>query len=430
MRYRWSTAMAGLVAGVITIAGLSPWVARAEEPPGRPPSKQTPVISRAVFKTMEAAQKQFESGDLDAALATLDRLRQRRDRLSAYEHATLLGIYASVYYEAGRTDDAIEAYRESLTIEGISPELRANNLYAMAQMLIADERFEAGIKALKRWFGLAPEIQPDAYILLAQAYYQTQAYDKAESPILHALRLAREKGRQPKENWLSLLRSVYYEQEQFERAAKALQVLVAMYPKESYFVQLSGMYGLLGRQADQLATLRAAYEAGLLTGESDLVNLARLYMAEQSPFPATEVLANGMESGRIEKTADNLQLLAQAQALARNYEAQIPVLEELTRLTGKAKHYNYLGQAHMELGHYGKAAEAFRAALDSASGEARGEAWMLLGNALYNQEKPEQALKAFRRAVGFEKKADDAENWIKFLESEIKRQDALAASNS
>ena len=52
------------------------------------------------------------------------------------------------------------------------------------------------------------DVQPDAYILYAQAYYQQQKYAEAKAPILKALSIAKQRKQEPKENWLGERKAV------------------------------------------------------------------------------------------------------------------------------------------------------------------------------------------------------------------------------
>lgn len=415
--------------GLAVLACMAPavqpaWAADkdAKKEKVRPPTKQTPVIRQAVFKKLEAVQKLFDAKDYAGALAGLEEIRAGYDKLSDYEKATLWGVYASIHYARDDTAAAIDAYLKALAIKDVPDGLRDNNLYALAQMYIVTEQYPKAIKVLDRYLARAAEPGPDAYALLAQAYFQSGQYAKAETPILKALKIGRDRGQAPREHWLSLLRAVYYELDQYAKSAKVLTLLIVYYPKEAYWLQLSGMYGLMENVVDQLAALRAAYEAGLLSRGADRMNLARLYLTQEAPFPAVAVLRDGLASGVIEEDEDSLQLYAQALSLAQEYEAQVVVLEKLAAKTGLARHYSYLGQAYLDLGEYAKASAAFRNAVEGRELSKPGDTWMLLGNALYNENRFREARSAFERASQFADTEKQASAWVGFLSAEIARQ--------
>jgi tetratricopeptide (TPR) repeat protein len=399
-----------------------------DDKPVRPPTKVTQTLSADTYKKMEAVQQAFDAKDYAAALSGLDGIRAEEDKLNDYEKATLYNLYAAVYYAQDKPAKAIDAYTMVLKQPELPEAIRNNTLFALAQMHFVTEDYDKAVVVLKQWFEVVPEPSADAYMLLAQAYYQQEKYAESERQILDGLRLATERRQTPKENWLALLRAVYYELDNYERSAKVLEILVRLYPKETYFLQLSGMYGLMGDQKAQLATLHAANEAGMVSKQADLLNLARLYLVEEAPYPAVELLAEGFEDKRIKREAETLQLYAQALALAKEYEKQIPVLQELAELTGKSQHYVYLGQAQSELGRWGAAVESFEAALDGKDIDDADSIRMQLGTALFNAGQLAAARRTFLAAADSEKHAETAANWIKFVSAEIERQRALSAA--
>jgi tetratricopeptide (TPR) repeat protein len=399
-----------------------------DDKPVRPPTKVTQTLGADTYKKMEAVQQAFDAKDYAAALRGLDGIRAEEDKLNDYEKATLYNLYAAVYYAQDKPAKAIDAYTMVLEQPELPEAIRNNTLFALAQMHFVTEDYDKAVVVLKQWFEVVPEPSADAYMLLAQAYYQQEKYAESEQQILDGLRLATERRQTPKENWLALLRAVYYELDNYERSAKVLEILVRLYPKETYFLQLSGMYGLMGDQKAQLATLHAANEAGMVSKQADLLNLARLYLVEEAPYPAVELLAAAFEDKRIKRETETLQLYAQALALAKEYEKQIPVLQELAELTGKSQHYVYLGQAQSELGRWAAAVESFEAALDGKDIDDADSIRMQLGTALFNAGQLAEARRTFLAAADSEKHAETAANWIKFVSAEIERQRALSAA--
>lgn len=397
-----------------------------EKPKSKRATKRSQVIGQKVFKVLEEAQAANDAKDNQQALALLNDLMKKPKRLNSFEKATIYNFYAVIYYQQEELSKAKEAYKSVLKQKDIPEGLRNNTMFSLAQLLFITEDYKNSIRVLQKWYSLVENVKPDAYMLEAQAYYQLNDYKAAEKPILKALGAAKKRKQRPKENWLGLLRAVYYELNNYARAAKVLEVMVRLYPKKVYWTQLAGMYGLQGKQKEQLATMHAAHEAGYLTKESELVNMARLYLAEQAPYGAVRVMRDELESGRIEDTVANLQLYAQALSLAQEYEAQLPVLEKTAEKSGEGKHYVYLGQAQSALGRWKAAASAYEKALKIGELEREGSVLMQLGMARYNAKQYKTARKAFIRAVAFPKSEKQAANWLKFVEGEIKRQEALA----
>jgi tetratricopeptide (TPR) repeat protein len=397
------------VAIVLAALLLAPAYAQNKDKPSKPATKQTQFISQAVFKDLDEAQKAIDAKNYPGAIVALDKVKARGDKLNDYERATLFNLYAAVYYNQDDTPRAIASYLEVLKTPNLPEGLRDSTLFALAQMYFITEDYPRAIATLKQWFATVAEPSADAFVLLAQAHYQLKDYK--QQPL--------------KENWLALLRAVYYELGDYPKAAKVLELLVASYPSESYVLQLSGMYGLMGEQKKQLATLHAGYLAGMLTRKNDLLNLARLYMVEDVPYPAVQLLTKAFKDQTIEPEAETLQLYAQALAMAKEYEAQIPVLKRLAELTDEARHHAFLGQAHAEAGQWNEAIAAFQAALKGKELDDPDGIRMQLGTAQFNAGRLSDARRTFIAASESDKHGKMASNWIKFVGAEIQRREAI-----
>lgn len=397
-----------------------------DKKPVRPPTKVTQTLSQKVYKQLEVAQKAFEAKDYKGALADMQTLYTGYEKFNDYEKATYWNFMAAVHYSLNDTKNAIESYKNVLRQQNLPEGLRNSALFAQAQIYFISEDYKSTITVLQYWFKLVPDAQLDAYVLLAQVYYQQQNYKQARDTMLIVLRKSREKGETLRENWLALLRASYYELGDYPNSARVLEILAANYGKDTYWLQLSGMYGLMGDQKKQAEIMNAAYAGSMIKSQGDQLNLARLYMASDAPYLAVKLMRAGMKNKVIELKADNLQLFAQALGLSKEYDAQIPVLTKLAGMTGESRHYIYLGQAYSQTNKWPEAAEAFRSALKGKDVSDRGSILMQLGTALYNGNKLEEARNTFEDAVGSKGGGEGAANWVKFIGAELQRKRALA----
>jgi tetratricopeptide (TPR) repeat protein len=424
---RVQTYLKGLIAASMALAVLlSGYSIAADKKSVPPPTKVTQTIRAETYKSMEASQKAYEAKDYAGALSALDGLKAKQDKLNDYERATLYNLYAAIYYAQDNPKKAIESYNTVLKQPNLPEGLRDSSLYALGQLYFIAEDYPRAIQIIQKWLAVVAEPSPEGYALLAQAYYQTQKYAEAEKSLITSLKISKERGQTPKEAALALLRAIYYERKDYPKAARVLEILVASYPdKASYWQQLAGMKGLMDQQREQVNLMHAAYRAKLLTSETDLLNLARLYMVQDTPYPAVLVLTRGFKDKSIKLSADNLQLYAQALAMAKEYKQQIPVLKKLAEMTGEAKHYAYLGQAYNETGDWANAADAFRSALKAKNLEKPADTQMQLGTALFNANKFAEAREHFVAASSSTSLATSAGNWIKFVDQEIARREAV-----
>lgn len=410
----------------VVLAALGSAAADTKKP-DKPQTKVTQTLSQATYKQMELAQKAFEAKDYKGAEADLDVLKAKQDKLNDFEKATLWNLYAAVFRSMEDNKRAVDAYVQVLKQNNLPDGLRDGALFSLAQTLFLMEDYKKSIQVMDKWFAQAADPQPDAYILQAQAYYQLQQYEQAKAPILKALAVAKQRQQPFKENWLGLLRAVHYELKDYRSATKVMEVLASAYPKDTYFAQLAGLYGLQGDQKKQADLMHAAYVGGFVHNKSDVLNTARLYMAQEAPQRAVDLLKARLRDKTLELDIENLQLLAQALSLARDTEEAIPVLNKLAGMSGEARHYNYLGQAYMQQGSWSKAAEAFDAALKAKDVSNPDSLRMQLGTALYNDGKLQAARVAFGAIPTSSPNGEAAANWIKFITTEVDRNNALKA---
>lgn len=405
-------------------AGLA--IAKDDDKPRKPPTKVTEKLSPKVFEKIQLAQEAMEAKDLATAEALMNELGAEPDKLNDYEKSQMYNFLAAIHYEQGKTDQTIADYIAILRLEKVPEQIRNNSIFRLAQLYFVQEDYNKSIKALDKWMSLQTEgIRPEAYMLQAQAYYQLDRYAEAERPIISAIKEAKARGQNLRESWLGLLRAVYYELGEYKKATKVLAQMVSRWPKPNYYKQLSGMLGLMEQQKGQLYVMHAAYIAGMLENEFELLNMARLYMAEDAPFPAIEVIQNGLKNGQIEENAENLQLLAQAMSLAKDAEGQIPVLQKAAELSNDSKQYMYLGQAQIALYRWGDAAKSFERALKIGGLERPGSVYMQVGTAYYNQKRYSKALQAFKEARSYKDYKDQANQWVRFVNQEIQRTRAM-----
>ena len=261
--------------------------------------------------------------------------------------------------------------------------------------------------------------------MLGECHLRAGRYDEALTPIKTAIDMYRESGQAPKENWLLLLRVIYFEQKDYENMLEVVKELIAYYPKDTYVLTLAGIYSELGDTKKQLALTEVLYEKGYLNTTSHIVNLANLYLLHGLPYKAAVLLEKEMASDIVEGNERNLRLLSQAWYQAREDQKAIPPLERAADISKDGELYVRLAQAHINLENWRDASEAVREALRLGGLKRDDQANIMLGMALFNQKRLEQARRAFEVAQRDNRSRRAAEQWIAYVDSEIKRRDLL-----
>ncbi|NNM21503.1 MAG: tetratricopeptide repeat protein [Gammaproteobacteria bacterium] len=387
-------------------------------------TKQTVAMSQAVYEELQESQQLAEDGQYASVYQRLGKLRQKRG-LSSYELAQIWNLEAYTYYQEEKYRQAISAY-ENLLQQGELPEaLVQSTLKTMAQLYFTEEDYDAALSTVQRLMSMLDEPSADVYMLLGQAYFQKGQYDRALGPIRTAIDKYREQGRTPRENWLLLLRVIYYEKKDYRNMVTVLKELLQHYPKDRYVLTLAAAYSELDDTKKQLALTELLYEANLLNTSNHLTNMANLYLMHDLPYKAAVLLEKEMGTGRIENNERNLRLLSQSWYQAREDEKAIPPLRRAAEMTGDGELYVRLAQAHINLEQWEPATEAIQRGLSLGGVKRPDTANVMLGMALFNQKKLRGARNAFSAATSDDRSARVARQWIAHVDSEIERAATL-----
>lgn len=392
--------------------------------PAADKTKQTVALSQAVFDGLQAAQEQIESKEYRSGLAALRELRKTSD-LSSYETAQIWNLTAYAYYLQEDYKKAIGSYNNVLKQKDLPEALVQSSLKTLSQLYFTVEDYARALSTVDRLIKVLPDPSAEIYMLKGQAHFQLEQYRLALAPIRTGIDKYREQGRQPQENWLLLLRVCYYELGDFDNMLAVLREMIRLYPKPQYVTTLAGVYSELGDTKKQLVLTEALYEAGLLTQPSQLVNLANLYLVHELPYKAAQLLDRELDEGRVESSERHLRLLSQAWYQAREDEKAIAPLARAARMAADGELYVRLAQSYINLERWSDAAEAVRQGLAKGGLRRTDTANIMLGMALFNEQKLAAARKAFIAASGDKRSRRAAQQWITYVDSELERKETL-----
>jgi tetratricopeptide (TPR) repeat protein len=247
-----------------------------------------------------------------------------------------------------------------------------------------------------------------------------------------AISLIEAKNKVPKENWLTLQRATYYELKQPQQVTKVMEKLIRLYDKPQYWLQLSSMYGEIGEEDKQMAVMEAAYQAGYITKDSEILTLSQLYLFHGAPYKSAEVLENSIAQGSIFADEDNLSMLARAYLTAKEYDKATEVLIRVSDIAQSGEHDALLAQTYLNT-------EQWQAAIDSSTlalarfakhKENKDKQFkdkqvknianmhLIVGMANFNLKKFERSLASFAKASKFISTKKTALQWGKYVERE------------
>ena len=412
-----------------------------------------------VYAALEEVDEKGEPNpDMETVLTILTDLRNQKDSLKSYDRSVMWNAWGYVYFSQEKYIKAIEAYNYLLNEpEGTIP-LRVSALLTLGQLYLSQEDYNKGIKYILQWMDEVETVTAQAWQLLGRAYYSVGDFKKAISSLENAIALAEEEGYKPKESWYVILaasigelKNEIGEKESYLRQLEIYEILVNLYPKKLYFIQLGGIYNELGRERDYMITLKAAYQKDMLNRETEYLALAQLLLLNQNPYWAAEVLVSGQnkivtynetkkdevtgEEIKIEKTGPviketekNLKLLADSWRMAQEIDKAIPVLEKAAKMSKDGKSYVLLGNLYLSEDKIEQAIDSIKKGLKKGKIEKISQVHLTLGQAYFELQKFDDAKKEFRVAARDKDKKvkTTANNWLKYTENEEIRVKNLA----
>jgi tetratricopeptide (TPR) repeat protein len=418
--------------------------------------------AKQMAKVYEALEEVDDNGepspDMETVIEILTVLRNDEANLKSYDRSVVWNSWGYVYFTEGKYDLAMSAYQKVIDEEEVTLPIRNAAIFTLAQLYLVKENYKKGIELILLWMDEVEEVTAQSWSLLGQAYFQEGNYKKSMSSMKTAISMSEAEGYKPKENWYVLLAACISELKKEIGEKKALlqqldiyEILVNLYPKKLYFIQLGGTYGQLGREKDYMITLKAAHAKDFLDKESEYLALAQLLLLNQNPYWAAQVLTSGQKKittytetvvnkttgkeTKIEKTGPvvrdnekNLKLLADSWRMAQEIDKAIPVLEKVAKLSKDGKSYVLLGNLYLAEDKLDKAVDAIKKGLKKGKIDKISQVHLTLGQVYFELQKFEDAKKQFRTAARDKDKKikTTANNWIKYTENEEVRVKNLA----
>ena len=423
-------------------------------------STKTAKKMAKVYESLERVDEKGEPDpDMETVVEILTDLRNQKDSLKSYDRSVMWNAWAYIYSQEEETyPKSIEALNLLLDEPEGTIGLRTAAYLQLGGLYLSQDNFKKGVEYILLWMDEVETVTAQAWQLLGRAYYQLGDYKKSISSLENAIALAEEEGYKPKESWyvilaasISELKEEIGEKESYLRQAGIYEILVNLYPKKQYFLQLGGTYNELGREKDYMITLKAAYQKDMLNRESEYLALAQLLLINQNPYWAANVLVSGQnkivtytettkdkvtgEEIKVEKTGPviketekNLKRLADSWRMAQEVDKAIPVLEKAAQMSKDGKSYVLLGNLYLSEDRLELAVESIKKGLKKGKIDKISQVHLTLGQAYFELQKFDNAKKEFRIAARDKDKKvkSTANNWIKYTENEEVRVKNLA----
>ena len=399
----------GLVASVLVVGFQSAAFAqqRGNKDEGKAPA---PTIDAVTGKVLNEAIELMNMENYAGALAKINTLKL--DRLSPYERSKVEQILFNISYTQEKYADARQHLQNAIDAGGLNEQEVSQARYQFAQLYMTEEKWKEGAAALEDWFKTAQNPNSAAYYLLAVAYYQMDAPAKALAPAKKAVELMDK----PQENWIVLLLALYSQQEQYKEAIPLLERLIAIAPsKKTYWLQLSSLYGQLEDYPHALAIMELAYEAGLVTDDSDIRRLADLLLFNDVPYRGATVLEKGIADKQVTIDDKLYEKLANCWIAAGEFDKAISPLEKAGDLSNNGDIYVRLGEVQIQRSEWQAAQQALQRGLDKGKLRDTANAQLMMGIALFNEKKYDDATKWFQQSAKADKYSKMSRGYLQLI---------------
>lgn len=403
---------AAAASAILLSAGLTSPVAHAADQKSDKAAEKK--VSKSASKPLKAAKDAADAKKYPEALEKLKEADALSDK-TPYDQHIINELFGFVYVHTQQYPEAAKALEAGLTDGFLEESEVPNRLKALAQVNYQiknyDKAIEFGNRIIKAGQG-----DDDMVTLVSQAYYIKGDY-KGTLAFVNEYNDAQIKaGKTPKEQSLNLALSSCLKLDDTECATKALERMVAFYPKPDYWQNL--LYSLFQQegQTDKslLQVYRLAAEVDVLKRPDDYTEYAQLAMDAGSPGEAQSILEKGMAKNVFTdpKLIDrNKRLLDNAKKQA---DADRATLDKIAKdaAAGKSGDKDVsIGLAYISYKQYDKAVEAITRGLSKPGVQNMGEANLLLGIAQLGAGHKEEAQKAFNAVKGDPKLERIANLW-------------------
>jgi len=381
------------------------------------PAAGAQTVRPEIGKPIQAAIELIKSKKGKEALAKVREAQAVGDR-TAYENYLVERLLGQAAAAAGDASTAARAFENVVTSPGTPAGERLQFLAAAASQYYLVKNYAKTAELAGRYFkdGGTEKSMRTIYV---QALYLGNDFAGAAKELMKDLEADEQAGRTPAEETLQLLANSCTKTKDAGCYGKAMELLVAHYPKREYW--LSVIYGIATRPgfSERLALdlARIKLETGTMRSADEYLDAAQLALQDGFPMEAVRIIDKGYASGVLGTGAEAARhkrlkdmaaknLAEDKKALARVDESQAAAGKDGRALFNEGLNYVLLGKPEQGLALMEKGirdAKAFRR-LDHAK--------LQLGYAYHLAGQNQKAIQALKAVQGTDGAAALARLWV------------------
>ena len=322
--------------------------------------------------------------------------------------------HAQLHLLDERYREANEYLARAIKLKGLDSATLFQLKSFYAQTLFIEEKYAQVINVLEGVIA-ADDFKESAavYSLLAAAYYSIDNFNDGLPHIVKACELVSK----PKEAWLQMAFSGYYQQKNYSQALVYTNQLVLNFPdKKDYWQQKAGMHQLVEDYASAASSKELSYKKGFIVKASDYLNLGQLLASQGNPYKVATALENALAQGKLESTEKTLRLMQQAWMQAKEMDKARAALHRLFIAFKQQKdgirlmHFLVDAQLWQQAIAIGK--ELYPLKLTQKQ---KGSVLLLDGICQYRLGNTRFALNALSKAMAIKTSSSQAKGWMSYI---------------
>ncbi len=404
MRSILSSGRAGLAAAafaILALSGMTPFgIVPAEAQEAAPAEERQPEYSKGFRKLAPKVQESVQAKDWPAVLEGVARLEAIEDKTDD-DRRVILSWKLSATQATGDREAFIKVVQEFLDSGYAAPEQVGALHQQLAAWYSGQKDQEKTVYHYRMFVESTPDATTDEYETLARLLLQSGDNAGALQWLDKAIAKATEAGETPKELWYQLRDRIYIDLEKQDLRLANLEELVKRYPKAEYYSRVLALYSQMSD--DERAVMLNAFRLVLADTGLETVGQYLTYadhaLVLGSPGEAERALTRGMADGIVPSEGSNKQTLQEAKAAVGLDRKNLPKDAQTAAANPKGEIDVKVGLGFYSLGEWDKAVEAVNRGLGKGGVKRVDDANLLLGAALVELGKYEEARQAFAAAA-------------------------------
>lgn len=408
-RVRSVAAALSVALGMVSMAAVvAPVTVHAAE-------KAKPKFSKAVAVPLQAAQKAMQAKQWDTALGELKKAQavENKTPVESYQIDEFLGY---ILLQKKQYNEAAAVFERMLNSGQVPADQVDDRTKAVAQMYFQEKEYKKSAQWAKKWLDKHPNNE-DMAVLLGQSHYLLNDFKSAASVMSGLVSQIEKSGGTPKENYIQIVLSSQFKQDNKDGVADALKKMVRYYPKPEYWENLTDIYRRK-HNSDRvnLGYYRLMNDVGVLKDKNDFMEYAQLTIEAGVPGEGQSVVEKAMAAGTLKSDDKTEQgryerLLAAAKKQATSDRASLGQLAKDAEKAPQGQALVGLGQAYVSYGMLDEGITALQEGIKKGGVTDIDDAQISLGLAYLKKGQKEQARQAFKTVKPDSKWADLAALW-------------------